>query len=351
VAASTSADLPGLRADHGEGLKLDIEQPDSLLRYLREYGHINEDECPQFRVLRGGVSNRTVWVGRAGGEEWVLKQALPKLRVAVEWLSPPERIGRESLGMRWLARVLPEGTLPRFVFEDLGQYLLCMTAVPEPHRNWKAMLLDNELIEDYVDQFALILAAIHGQRSPAAAEAFAETSFFESLRLEPYYLYTAAQVPEAADFLHALTAETRQTKLSIVHGDYSPKNILVHNDRLVLLDEEVIHFGDPAFDVGFSLTHLLSKAHHLREHRPLFAAAAKRYWGEYARDTSIAESIEGRAVRHTLACLLARVDGRSPLEYLNETERNSQRTAAVTLMADPPRTIPKLIDAFLERLP
>lgn len=351
MAAATPAHLPGLRADYGEGLTLDIEQPELLLQYLRTSGHIGGEESPEFRVLRGGVSNRTVWVRRENAEEWVLKQALTKLRVAVEWLSPPERIFRESLGMRCLTRVLPEGTVPSFIFEDAQQYVLCMSAVPEPHRNWKSMLLEGAPAEGHVDQFAQILALIHGEQNREVAEAFGDTSFFESLRLEPYYLYTATQVPEAAGFLGALTADTRATKLSLVHGDYSPKNILVHENRLVLLDEEVIHFGDPAFDLGFSLTHLLSKANHCRRHRDSFATAAQRYWREYAANAPCAAVIEQRAVRHTLACLLARVDGRSPLEYLIEAERTSQRSIVISLISDPPATVPQLIDSFVELLP
>ncbi len=351
MAAAATVDLPGLRVDYGEGLTLDIEQPDALLAYLGASGHIDRAEHPQFQVLRGGVSNRTVLVRRANGEEWVLKQALSKLRVAVEWLSPPERIARESLGIRWLAHLLPAGVVPGFVFEDAEHHLLCMTAVPQPHSNWKAMLLDAELSPDDIDQFALILSLIHSERGWRAAEAFADRSFFESLRLEPYYLYTATQVPEAAGFLHALAVETRATKLSLVHGDYSPKNILVHENRLILLDEEVIHFGDPAFDLGFALTHLLSKAHHLAGERDSFAAAAERFWDTYCSEQDAAEAIEKRVVRHTLACLLARVDGRSPLEYLTETERAAQRTAVLTLMAHPPDTVSKLIREFVARLP
>src|ERR1017187_4709763 len=103
---------------------MDIEQAYSLVPYLRQTGRIGEREWPELRVLSGGVSNRAVWVRRPSGEEWVLKQALPKLRVAVEWLSPPERILREALGMRWLAQLLPAGAVPRFVFEDPEHFLL-----------------------------------------------------------------------------------------------------------------------------------------------------------------------------------------------------------------------------------
>ncbi len=329
---------------------MDIEEPNALLSYLRRSGRVGNTESPETRILRGGVSNRTVLVTRPSGESWVLKQALPQLRVAVEWFSPPERIHREALGMRWLARILPEGAVPRFVFEDPAEFVLCMSAVPEPNRNWKEMLLAGEVVQEHVDQFARLLSAIHGEQSAEAADVFADTSFFESLRLEPYYAYTATRAPGAATFLNALLDETRSTKMSIVHGDYSPKNILVHDGRLVLVDHEVIHFGDPAFDVGFSLTHLLSKAHHLNGHRSVFADAAMRYWREYCRTLPWAARIEDRAIRHTLACLLARVDGRSPLEYLNQDERQRQRTAVLSLMSQPPKSIPSMIEDFVARI-
>ena len=279
----------------------------------------------------------------------MLKQALPKLRVAVDWFSPPERIGREAEGMRWLARLLPAGSVPALLFEDPAHHLLAMEAIPG-RRSWKAMLLAGSLEAAHVEQFARMLAAIHaGGRGAEARAAFADRSWFESLRLEPYYAYTAAQVPEAAAFLTALAEETRRELHTIVHGDYSPKNILVRDGRLVLLDHEVIHFGDPAFDVGFSLAHLLSKAHHLAALRGEFAAAAGAYWNVYAREAN-AREWEARSVRHTLGCLLARVAGRSPLEYLDAEERARQRGAVLPLLSAPPDTIPEIIGEFTRRL-
>lgn len=329
---------------------MDIEQPESLIPYLRRTGRIGGLESPAVRVLSGGVSNRTVWLRRESGETWVLKQALPRLRVAVEWLSPPERILREALGMRRLSRLLPAGGVPEFLFEDPEEFLLSMRAVPEPHRNWKAMLLEGVCEPAHVRQFARYLAAIHSERSAEARDAFGDTSFFESLRLEPYYAYTASRVPVAAVFLNTLIAETRAARRSLVHGDYSPKNILVHEDGLVLLDHEVIHFGDSAFDLGFSLTHLLSKSHHVPGCRETFARAAKLYWREYTENAPGAMEIEARAVRHTLACLLARVEGRSPLEYLSQSERGRQRAAVLSLIAEPPPSVGALIDQFVARL-
>src|SRR5258708_7020445 len=124
---------------------LDIEQPGALIAYLRATGRIGADEQPVVRVLQGGVSNRTVWVTRSSGEQWVLKQALEKLRVTVDWFSSPERIHHEALGLRWLSQLLPPGTVPDFIFEDHEQHILAMQAVPQPHDNWKTLLFRGQI--------------------------------------------------------------------------------------------------------------------------------------------------------------------------------------------------------------
>lgn len=188
--------------------------------------------------------------------------------------------------------------------------------------------------------------------SPTAIDTqrlFGDRSFFETLRVEPYYSYSATQVPEAAGFIDALIEATRERTLTLVHGDYSPKNVLIYNGRIVLLDYEVIHWGDPAFDVGFSMTHFLSKAHALPVHRAAFAAAARVYWASYREQIQgleFAADIERYAVRHTLACLLARAAGRSPLEYLDAGQRAHQQAVVVGLMRGVPATVDELVEAF-----
>jgi len=335
---------------------LDIEDAAALLAYLQRTGRIASDERPRITVLPGGVSNRTVLVERECGESWVLKQALAKLRVALDWYSSPERIHREALGLEWLARLAPPGTITPLLFEDVAEHLLAMRAVPQPHENWKTMLLGGRICAGHFRRFATLLAAIHREayrRRAELAPVFGDRSFFESLRLEPYYAHAAQQVPAAAGFLDALIAETRARRTTLVHGDYSPKNVLIHEGRLVLLDHEVIHFGDPAFDLGFSLTHFLSKAHHLPALRREFASAAGEYWRVYEEMLAApdwAADLEPRAVRHTLACLLARVAGRSPLEYLSLEERARQRHAVLSIMPAPPARIADLISAFEESL-
>jgi aminoglycoside phosphotransferase (APT) family kinase protein len=328
---------------------VDIENIPELVDYLRVSGRIEPCELPQCRLLTGGVSSRTVLVARPNGEKWVLKQALEKLRVEDDWFSSPDRILREAAGMDALRRITPAGSIPRLLFTDTEKYLLAMEYVPEPHENWKTILLSGRVEPIHYEQFANLLVSIHrGGTAREFQETFEDRSFFESLRIEPYYLASAARVPPARAFLEALVEETRARRLTLVHGDYSPKNILIHEGRLVLLDHEVIHFGDPAFDIGFSMAVLLSGAHHLKYARPALAAAADYYWKVYSQSGGLAA--ESPSVRHTLGCLLARVVGRSPIEYLDEEERRRQQIAVLSLIADPPRSVPELTERFLSCL-
>jgi aminoglycoside phosphotransferase (APT) family kinase protein len=335
---------------------VDIENFQSLTTYLQMRGDLADGATIEARLLTGGVSNRTVWVRLTDGRTWVLKQALGKLRVAVDWYSDPERIHREAAGMRALAKLTPPGCIPRFVFEDRELHILAMEAVPEPSVTWKTLLMAGQIEQDHVRQFGALLGTIHRAAFERAAELPTELSdcgFFESLRIEPYYAFTATQVEGCADFYARLIDETRACRLTLVHGDYSPKNVLVSGHRLVLIDHEVIHVGDPAFDLGFALTHFLSKAHHLRPYRQTFAQAALCFWNAYRQNVEgvpWVEPLESRAVRHTLGCLLARVAGRSPLEYLTADERLRQRHAVVAMMAQPPESIEGLHDRFLSRI-
>jgi aminoglycoside phosphotransferase (APT) family kinase protein len=329
---------------------LDIEKRGALLVYLRQRGLIGTHENPRVTLLSGGVSSRVVLVERSNGEACVLKQSLPKLRVAVDWYSNPERVHREAAALRWLIEL--GLSVPALHFEDFDHHLIAMDAVPEPHENWKHMLLAGRLHLPHIDAFAQMLADLHIRSSARRAEIaidFEDRTYFESLRIEPYYLYTADQVPGARAFLEDVVASTRANRACLVHGDFSPKNVLIHRQDMILLDHEVAHFGDPAFDIGFSMTHLLSKAHHLREYRTDFQEGAVRYWSRYWRQVSTEEwstGLEVRAVRSTLACLLARVAGRSQLEYLDHAERLNQKRVVLNLMERTPTGMPDLITEF-----
>lgn len=332
---------------------IDIEDTSQLRAYLVRNRLIEDAEPARIQRLPGGVSSRTMLIERASGERWVAKQALAALRVHVEWLSSPERSTREADGARALASLLPQGAVPQVIFEDKAQHLFVMLAAPASARNWKTMLLGGEVEADHFRLAGSLLGRIHrggATRREDFATRFSDTSFFESLRLEPYYEYTAVEVPEAARFLFGLCQDARSRRLSLVHGDFSPKNLLVDSDGMILLDHEVIHFGNPAFDCGFVLAHFLSKAHHLPASRQSLVEGISAFWGAYLNAAGPSSAAEDEAAAQGLGCLLARVAGRSQLEYLTSGEKQRQRRACVVMMQAPPVSVSRLVANFVSEV-
>ena len=307
---------------------LDIEQHDQLITYLQTTGRIRADETP------------------------------------VDWFSDPARIQREALGLKHLQKLAPPGTTTPLIFEDPAENLLAMQAVPQPHDNLKTLFLsgtlDAKTIIAHASTLGGMIGWIHresGKQNRTLAKIFDDRSYFESLRLEPYYLYSAQQQPRSQPFFERLVEATRKRRFTLVHGDFSPKNVLVHNNQLVLLDHEVIHWGDPAFDIGFMFAHLLSKARHLPAQRDTFLTAAHAFWETYRKQTRSVgwgKDFEVWSARHTLGCLLARVDGRSPLEYLTDAERESQRETTLhfmqRFMLAWPEEMVDLLDSYAAKL-
>ena len=205
---------------------LDISDPDQLSVYLREKGCLDESDSARFELLKGGISCTTIRVCCTQRDDFVVKQALPKLRVASQWISSPERAHREASGIRHLEELLPPGSVPSLLLDDPEHCLLAMQAITLPHDNWKTLLLDGNLVEDHARQFGTMLASIHSrahQGREAIEPVFRDTAFFETLRMEAYYEYTARQVPVAAPFIENLLGATREQRITLVHGDYSPK--------------------------------------------------------------------------------------------------------------------------------
>jgi 5-methylthioribose kinase len=331
---------------------MNVEEPASLKSYLAGRGYALEES----EILTGGVSNFTVLVRLTDGSSMVVKQAREQLKSAAEWKCDPKRIRQEALAMEWLSRWTPAGSIPRLIFLDAANHILAMEAIPQPHDEWKKLLLSGQIHLDHFSKFGELLAAIHRGSNLERAEVeplFRDQSFFYSLRLEAYYLYAADHEPRAAVFLRELVRDTQARRFALVHGDYSPKNVLVRGDRLVLLDHEAANFGEPTFDVGFALTHFLSKALHLREHRERLRAGAHEFWRAYRRGLpAIPElaDVSERAVRHTLGCLMGRVAGKSLLEYMSASERDTQRAIILRCMEKLPAGVEDLIDQFTDCL-
>ncbi len=289
--------------------------------------------------LGGGVSNNVVRVRTSGGD-LVLKQSLGKLRVKDDWRSEPERIFREAAALRMLAPELPAGGVPRILFEDRANQCFAMTAASHGAPTWKDQLLSGEISPDTAAVIGEMLGAMIRVSAVGGAweAAFADQTVFDQLRIDPYYRTTAARHPDLRDRFFDLIGESGRRRVSLVHGDWSPKNFLVDGAGVTAIDFEVIHFGDPAFDAGFLLNHLLLKSFHRPQWSERYAECADAFWQRLSRGLPTGfEWMEAATVRHLGCLLLARIDGKSPAEYIRAPEaRNRIRRYARALIERPP---------------
>ncbi|MEX2172768.1 MAG: aminoglycoside phosphotransferase family protein [Pirellulaceae bacterium] len=332
--------------------------------YLRASGRIAAGEAIEVCELAGGVSNAVFLVNLPErNERFVLKQAREQLRVKDDWRCSLERIWREALVLSICGSLLPEPSaaspppslvarfqpcVPKLLWEDRPNYAYAMTAAPAGHKTWKELLLAGELPLSLGVATAAgqMLAALHAGswQNEAIAARLDERTFFDQLRLDPYYRTIAKAHGDLAPEIARLIESVWTNRWCLVHGDYSPKNLLVWQGRVMLIDFEVGHYGDPAFDLGFFLTHLVLKgvwAGPSRRSRYLQLAAT--FWRTYrlALARSIApdqlESLEARMLWNLAGCLLARVDGKSPVDYLSASQQSEVRELARAWLAAPPR--------------
>lgn len=283
-------------------------------------------------LLTGGVSGVVVLV-TAGGRRLVVKQALDRLSVATEWLAKPERVLTEAAALALLHEITPAHT-PELVDVDPGALVLTMTAAPPGWQPWKSVLLDEPPSGARFAAVALslgrILAAWHRQTwgVPSVAERFADYEAFEQLRVAPFHRVVRDRHPALAPAIDACVDELTTARECLVHGDFSPKNVLIGPDGpLWVLDFEVAHVGAAVFDLAFLECHLLLKAVHRPAAADALRAAATAFLTGYGPVAST------RLGWHTACLLLARVDGKSTAGYLSAEERSRVRALAVRALS------------------
>jgi aminoglycoside phosphotransferase (APT) family kinase protein len=311
--------------------------PAAMRRIFLALGLAQADEEVHAQALTGGVSSGIYRVDLRSGS-YCVKQALPKLKVAKDWHVPVERVFAEIAYLRVVQEIVP-GHVPRVLGEDEATKSFVMPLLGAEYRNWKAELLEGRVEPEVARAMGDITGRIHAATADDAvlARRFATDANFHALRLEPYLAETAREHPALAERLLGLVARTAATKRVLVHGDVSPKNILVGPDGPVLLDAECAWFGDPAFDAAFCLNHFLLKAAHLPDRlarvMDCYRAFADAYFVHARWEPRAA--LEARVATLLPGLTLARVDGKSPVEYLREPQREAVRRAAIALLQEP----------------
>ncbi len=286
------------------------------------------------QALAGGVSS-SIFRLDLGEQIYCVKQALPKLKVASEWHAPVERVFAEIDWIKTVALWLPHN-VPEIVAVHAPTGSFIMRFLDAEHwLNWKTELLAQRIDPRIAERMGSVLGQIHrtSARQPEYAQKFANAANFLALRLDPYLLECARRVPKLDGALQRLVARTQATTLVITHGDVSPKNILLNRQadgEPLLLDAECANYGDPAFDLAFLLNHFLLKAIHLPDSSGALLQCFDDIWNGYREHINWEPEaeVQTRAAGLLAALLLARVDGKSPVEYLSAANRDRVRKIA-----------------------
>lgn len=320
--------------------------PNNALAYLHDQGWLDRRIAARVELLAWGVSNAVLRVTPELGEAFVIKQSRAQLRTKNPWFSRLDRIWREIDVMRLLQPLLPEGVIPRVLFEDRGDYAFAMQAAPAEHVVWKQLLLDGHADICVAGTLGKYLAAIHRQTAqrPDLQSRFGDTQVFAELRVDPFYRRMAQVSREAAPHIERLIAEMFATAVCLVHADFSPKNVLIAGERIVLVDFETGHYGDPAFDLGFFLSHLLLKSVRHADRFAEYTALTDEFWRTYLAGISelahlspfAPHEIIRRSTGHLAGCMWARIDATSKIDYLAEAQQPAVRKFCQSLFFDPP---------------
>jgi 5-methylthioribose kinase len=293
-----------------------------FLEELRRHGHVFD---PQARLtpLSGGVSSE-IYLVQDGEKKFVVKRALAKLKVKEDWFADVSRNASEWSYLECVGRLLP-GAVPQVRFTNREAGYFGMEFLGDGYVNWKQALLAGDCQTEHAQLAGHILGQIHRLTSAddSLRKQFDTTENFHQLRLDPYLAATASRHPELRDMFMAGIRRIEGTREALVHGDFSPKNILLSGSRMVVLDCEVAWYGDPAFDVAFLLNHLFLK---WLRHVPRDLGMEKMiagFWRQYlASSGREAAQFAPRVLRLLPLLMLARVDGKSPVEYLDDSRRD-----------------------------
>ena len=302
--------------------------------------------------LAGGVSSDIVRVRLGSGRQFCAKRALPRLKVASDWQAPLERNHYEVAWLKRAGAIVP-GLAPKVFAEDREHGIALLEYLPaDEFVLWKTELLAGRADPGVAAAVADALGRIHAATlfDAAVAQEFPTDHLIDALRLDPYLRFTAGRHPALAEPILGVLADTASTKMALVHGDVSPKNILVarRDGHPVLLDAECAWYGDPAFDGAFCLNHLLLKAVHM----PALAATLLRQAAQFAATwighfpADLQAGLEARTAALLPCLMLARVDGKSPVEYLDEQNRQRVRDIAIPLIRKPPHALAQVFAAL-----
>jgi Ser/Thr protein kinase RdoA (MazF antagonist) len=224
-----------------------------------------------------------------------------------------------------------------------------MERIDRRFKNWKIELLAGRVDLITAARAGELLGLLHSRSATRAdiANEFSNCAYFEELRVEPFFLRVAKRNPDLSNDIALAVAASREPGVALVHGDYSPKNLLVDGGDVVILDLEIAHFGNPRFDVAFMLSHLILKGLRRGVDSEAYANAAKIFIDAY-RKVGITSMFDAALTRILGCLLLARFEGASPVDYREQIDATCVKKIATEWIRRPVVDIANAVNRALE---
>ena len=332
-----------------------VDFPARCAELLAELG-LNEADAPlSVTPLSGGVASDIAKVrvgqdGSSGQKTYCVKFALAKLRVKADWFAPVTRSFAEYQWLKTAAQISPDTAIQLYGHSERLNGFVMSYLQGEETCLFKSVLLAGDGRAEQAEAVGRLLGRIHAATAGPEFDrtAFANRDDFQAIRIEPYLLHTARLYPSHQALFHQVADQLYQSDQLLIHGDVSPKNILFTESRPYLLDAECATMGDASFDVCFCLNHFILKAVHVPGCLVRYLSFCTRFWAAY-RGFVVWEDVAGleaRILKLLPMMMLARIDGKSPVEYLSEKDQTHIRQVALHLLDVPAHSL----EAFMQTI-
>ena len=314
---------------------------------------INQEKIIQYKKLTGGVSSEVYHV-KTNKNNYCIKRSLKRLLVKKKWIANTNRIKFEYLWLKHCQNILKRNIPNTYEFNNKKKYIVMEYLKTSQYKTLKQLYFNKIININTIRSISKHLYKIHSNSSNYKTKKTFEGNYknFYDLRLDPYFNEVGRVYPKYKGYIKKINENYIKHSNTLVHGDFSPKNILVGKNKIIYLDAECCNFGDPVFDLVFFTNHLLIKSIFFKDKSQEFIKLYISFYREYLSNLSTKHfnSYIDRIIKMTPIMLLSRVDGKSPVEYINKVKiKNIIRKKSFLLLDSKISSLNDIIKVINER--
>ena len=281
---------------------------------------INQEKIIKYKRLEGGVSSEVYYV-KTNKSDYCIKRSLKKLLVKKNWIANTNRIKYEYLWLKHCKKIISRNIPKTFEFDNKKKYIVMEYLNDSKYKTLKQLYFNKVVNIKTIKLISKHLYKIHSSSKNLKTKKIFDgnNNNFYDLRLDPYFNEVGRIYPKYKKYIKNINKNYFENSSTLVHGDFSPKNILIGKNKIIYLDAECCNFGDPVFDLVFFTNHLLIKSIFIKDKSQEFIKSYIIFYKEYLNNLNLKnyKSYINRIIEMTPIMLLARIDGKSPVEYLN----------------------------------